>query len=466
MRIPRRTARHGAAVTALAAVAVLSTGATGHASTADRPDTFGGESAASAFHFFADRTPGFLVADLFHVELPYATSSFDSNGTISSRAAAAFPGDGALGVPGLVCFSAPVCDPRVPVPNYPLIAEASFPTTPNKSAQASGTRTGVGPATFDPEVVEAHALPAGVEALTTATGVSVPGMLTAGAVRTHSTQHFVKGALEVSAESSVTDLDLAGGALHLDGVSSVARGTVDGAGVHTTVVSTIVTGATVGGVPVVINETGIHAAGQSDNSSTAALNSAFAQLKAAGIGIRAIGTDRTNAVGAVSASTGGLLVSFAQTLPDLPPVPGAPGLPASAGGDYRGTVSIAGTGITGFAAPAAAVGDVPLPAVNLPGTTGHSLPPVTSAGARLGSAGTSGTPAIPGSPGTPTAPMVAGAPGGTPAPVIGGTRPVGVLGIDLTAKRLKRLSLLLLGYPVLVLLGSAFRAPARLPHAY
>lgn len=454
--VRHRLSRHGVGLAALTAVMVFSHGAAGSAASSEAPAAYGGESAASAFHFFADRAPGFTpVADLFHIELPYATSSFDSNGTISSRAASAFPGDGVLGARGLVCFSTPVCDPRVPLPGYPLIAEASYPTNPKSSAQASGTTTEVGPATLNPAVVVAHALPAGVDALTTASSVAVHSMLTAAAVRTRSTQRFVKGALEVSAESSVTGLDFAGGLLHIDGISSVARGMVDGVGVHSTVVSTTVSGATAGGVPVVIDETGIHAAGESDSSATAALENALAQLKAAGIGVRATGTDRANAVGAVSARTGGLLVRFEKSVADVPPVPGGPGLPANGGGDYFGTVSIAGAGITGFARPASAVVDVPLPTVDFQATTDRREPPIAAGGIGLSSAGTLGTPPIFGSPGAPTSPLIAGAPGGA--------HPVALLGVDLTAEQLKRLSLVLLFYPLLVLLGSALRAPSRLP---
>jgi hypothetical protein len=38
-----------------------------------------------------------------------------------------------------------------------------------------------------------------------------------------------------------------------------------------------------------------------------------------------------------------------------------------------------------------------------------------------------------------------------------------VLGVDLTGDRLRTLSLVLLGYPLLVLLSAPLRAPARLP---
>jgi hypothetical protein len=455
---PLRLALHLVAATALAGGGVLLTGSPGTAAdSAAHPDSFGGESVASAMHWVADRNPQPTpVSDAFHVESPYATTSMDSSGSITATASPLFPGNGFLGAPGLLCqFSAEACPVIQNVPPYPVIADASYPTKPDSQATAPPPGAGIhqGPLVVDPDVTVAHADADKVEARTVAGGTSFEGLTKAASASSHSKQYFEGGTLVVLAESTVSDLDIAG-QLHIDKVSSVATARVDGQKVTSSSAVTKVSGATLGGVPVVIGSDGISIAGNGDGGAAeGAVNTALAALDASGMKVRLLSPSKTAKTGTASAATGGLLVSFDREsgLPNPPPLPlppQFPGIPAY-NGQYVGSVTFAGAGVTAFASPTL---DVPLPALDLP-----LAPPPAVAGAvqqpPAGGALSAAAPAV-----------AAAQPGAAPAAAAPpATKPVAALGVDLTSKRLKTLALVLLGYPVLVLLTAPLRAPARLP---
>jgi hypothetical protein len=444
---PARLALHGAAVTVLAGSAVLLTGGAGHADGATRPDSYGGESTASSVHVTADRDPQPTpVTDLFHAEIPFATTSLDSSGSASARATALYPGAGLLGVPGLLC-QAGAC---LPIPtDYPLMATASYPTSRDATAQTSPGTIEQDPLSVEPGLTVAHADPNRVEASARAVGVGVSGVVRADQVFSHSKQAFEGATLVTTADSTILGLDLGGGQLHIDKLFSVATARVNGSDVTTSSATTTVSGATAGGVPVTIDSTGIHVAGNGDGGALQTqVNTALAALDASGIQVRMLQDTKQAKDHAASAATGGLLVTFAQTvsLPAVPippnPIPGGPPNP---NGTYVGSVTVGGAGVTSFAVPA----DLEtLPPIELPG--GVEVPVVQA-------------------PGTVVAPPV-GPVVQQPAPTTSGPtlavphpRRAAVLGVDLTNERLRLLMLLLLGYPVLVLLSAPLRAPARLP---
>ena len=452
---PLRLALHVGAATVLAGAGVLATGSPGSAADAPRPDSFGGDSTASAIHWMADRNPQPTpVSDVFHVESPYATTSMDSSGSITATASPLYPGGGFLGAPGLLCqFGA--C---LPIPSYPVIADASYPTTPYAAADAPPPQAVIkqGPLSLDPNETVAHAGADVTEARTVTGSAEFTDLAKAGSATSHSKQHFEGSTLVVTAESAVSDLDLAG-KLHIDKISSVATARVDGGKVTSSDATTTVSGASLGGVPVVIGSDGISIAGNGDKGAAKdALNTALAALDASGMKVRLLTPSKSAKTGQASAATGGLLVSFDKTtnLPNPPPLPlpkELPGIPAY-NGDYFGSVTFAGAGVTAFASPAL---DFALPPLGVPA----AQPPALSGSASQGQPATGAlSPAGPA-----VAPAQAGAaPATAAAPA---TRPTAVLGVDLTSKRLKTLALVLLGYPLLVLLTAPLRAPARLPRA-
>jgi hypothetical protein len=193
----------------------------------------------------------------------------------------------------------------------------------------------------------------------------------------------------------------------------------------------------------------VHVAGNGDGGAlNGGANSALAALDASGIKVRLLTPTRLAKSGTATASTGGLLITFAQTvsLPNPPPNP----LPAppSGNGNYTGSVTLAGAGVTAFATPAALV--------TLPDFVPPVAPPVSLGGApQQGGA---------------TAPLAGGQapavsrPVGQAAAAAGPqTQPTAALGVDLSGKRLRVLALVLLAYPLLVLLSAPLRVPARLP---
>lgn len=447
---PARLSRHCATVAVLACAALLLGGTSGHADSAPRPESFGGDATASSFHYLIDRRPQPTpVSDAFHVEVPYVTTAFDSSGTASATSSTFFPGAGPLGVPALLCqFAAPLCQPPFPaVPGYPLIARASYPTQPDAQADLSPGPQSLGPFTISPNVIAAHADQDRVEATAGAAGVDLPGQLSAGGATTRSKQSFEGGTLVAVAESTVTGLDLLGGMLHIGALTSIATARADGANVTAASATTTVTGATLSGQAVTIDSTGIHLAGNGDDGAALKqLNGALASLEGQGIGVRLLSSTKQVSGRTASAIAGGLLVSFDQdiNLPGVPvPLPPKlPGVPAY-NGTYFGSVTVGGAGARAFATPAE---DVTLPPVDVstdrnlgspivhaaPLGTGQALPPSLSPRG--------------------TGPAVA-----VPNQVAPHTRRAAVLGVDLSADRLTLLCLVLLGYPLLVLAGTPIR---------
>lgn len=445
-----RVLLHLAAVTALSTGSLLVVGGAGHADTATRPDVYSGDSVASALHAQTDRDPAlFPVSDPLHVEIPYATSSLDSSGGATASAATLFPGAGALGLRGLMCtFDSRAC---LPLPDYPLMATASYPTAPDAKTQTTQAPVDGGPFTVTPGVTSAHADPGRVEARTQAAGLDVAGAVSATSATSVSKQVFEGSTLVVTAESTVKGLDIAGGALHVDAVRSVAVSRVDGEQVLSTTATTTVTGATAGGTPVVIDTTGVHVAGAGDGGAVpSGANTVLAALKAAGVDVRLVAPTRSTKDGVAASSTGGVMVSFRRTVdrytPGLPLPPGVPSVTYD--GDYFGTVSVAGAGVSAYAFPALPQQPWQLP----PPVVGQPAPP--AAVAPVGSA----VVAPPGGPapsaGTPVGPTLA-------APRHLGRPAIRLLGEDLSSARLKALALALLAYPALVLLLSPVRGRPR-----
>jgi hypothetical protein len=379
----------------------------------------------------------------------------DSSGSISALASSLYPGAGFLGAPALLCqFSADLCKVISNVPRYPVIATASYPTHPEDSADAppAGAALQQGPLTVAPGVTTAKAGADQVEATTEAGRTGLEGVVRAGSATSHSKQVFEGSTLVVTAESAVNGLDIGGGQLHIDHVRSVATARVDGGRVTASSATTTVSGATAGGVPVAIDSSGVHVAGNGDGGALqGGVNAALAAMDASGIKVRMLTPSKLAKPGTAAASTGGLLITFAQTvaLPNPPPNP----LPAppSGNGDYVGSVTIAGAGATAFATPA----DL----VTIPGDVPVALPPVSLGGAPQQAGQT--PPLSVGQ--APPAPQAADPAATGPAAAGPQTQPAAALGVDLSGKRLRVLALLLLGYPLLVLLSAPLRAPSRLP---
>lgn len=456
---PARLVLHLGAAGLLAVSGVVLTGTPGSAADTARPDSFGGETAASALHYVADRKPQPTpVTDAFHAEVPYATTSFDSSGGASATAASIYPGGGPLGVPALLCqFDANLCKVISQAPRYPFIATADYPTKKDDSADAAPKDAVIKqpPLSVEPSITTAHADLDRVEARSTAGGSGIDGVLSTGSSSTLSKQAFDGSTLVLTSEATVNGIDLGGGSLHIDQVRSVATSRIDEGRLSTSTAVTTVSGATAGGQAVTIDSDGIHVAGNGDDGAARdGVNAALAALDASGLKVRMLEPTRKAATGQGSATAGGLLITFANAIalpvPVPQPPPPLPGVPVSPNGTYTGSVTLAGAGVTGFAA-AGDLFDLPTvdaPAIGAPGPT-------------LGAVSQPAAPQT--SPVTADAPDVVAPAAAAPSRAAPATEPRAALGVDLTGDRLRTLSLVLLGYPLLVLLSAPFRAPARLP---
>jgi hypothetical protein len=445
-----RLGLHAAAAVVLAGVAVVATGGAGNAAAASRPDSYGGDATSAPFEYQVDKSPSPfpVVTDPFHIWVPYAETSLDSSGAATGIASSVYPGQDILGVPALICeFAAQLCN-NIPggIPNYPDWAFAQYPTHKDDSATLSQKPfPGTGPFEVTPNSVTAHADPDRVEATTIVSSAGLDPVATARSATSHSKQSFEGSTLVVDAESTVKGIDIGGGAVHIDQITSTATARVDGGKISAASAITTFSGATAGGTPITIDSTGIHAAGQGDGgAANKQVNAVLANLEKAGITIRSLGITKQARTGQVQAETGGLLITFKRTVTLPTQLP--PQVPVSPEGDYFGTLALGRAGVSAFATPAVPLGNVTLPVA--PPAVNAGGPPPAAAGALPGSLGTAAT-----------------VPNGAQPAVVGpaGKRPVALLGVDLTNKRLRTLMLVLLGYPLLVLLTAPLRAPARLP---
>jgi hypothetical protein len=448
---PYRLAGHAVSAVLLAGVAVVATGAGAGAAgkaAAGRPDSYGGNAVAASMEFRVDKEPfPFPVTDPFHSWVPYAGTSIDSSGGDEAIASSIYPGQGALGAPALICvFAPPLCAalPGGGPPNYPDWAHAQYPTKKDDSATLSQKPfPGTGPFELTPNQNDAHADPDRVEATAAAGSTGLSGVVTAQQASSHSLQTFQGSTLVLTAESVLKGVDI-GGQLHIDEIRSTATAKINGTDVGVSSADTTISGATVAGQGVTIDSTGIHLAGSGDNGVVKkTVNSALAALASKGITVKSLGVTKSAKTHGVAAESGGLLLIATQDVSG----PGLGPLGQTANGSYKIIATIGGVGVNAFAAP------------GTPFDLGTTVAPPPVTGKTSPAAPTSaGVAPVPGTPQTQTT-----SPNGQPAVVAGPPPKVAALATDLTNKKLETLALVLLGYPLLMLLGAPLRSPARLP---
>lgn len=346
------------------------------------------ETSATAVHIAVTQEPAssIITASLFDDAIAYASSGFDSGGSSEALAAPAFPGRLVVQGPQLLCTQLFSC-PTSP-PDYPLLADASYPRQSRDTAQVNGQPTGAGPFVVTPLRATAEASATG-NAASTEAGHSdllagAPGAVTVGTSAATTSVRNTGRRTVVIVTATAADIDIAG-LVHIASVRAVDR-VVVAAGrrpvAHPTVT---VSGVTVSGHSASIDERGLHVAGTDAD----ALRRKVSQR---GVTIRTVGTQRHTIGNGSRSQAVALSVDVAlpvngvpyipNPLPPLPPpfdqIPALPGV--NANGTYVSHISI---GAVGAAAGVGTQPDFALPAGTLPTSPStDSVPSGTNGPAR------------------------------------------------------------------------------------
>jgi hypothetical protein len=194
---------------------------------------------------------------------------------------------------------------RLPIPDYPLVVEQrDFEDA--KHSEIPG-------ATMATDVKPDHS-----EARADYGGTSVPAVYSFGSISSASDVKLETDKLTSVATAAVNGVDVLGGALHIDSVQSQAIASSDSK-TATCGGSTTVSGATVGGTPVTIDQTGVHAQGSTILPGVDPNKVVASVLSASGIDVRTLADTDNCADANANRTSGGLLIGI--PLPAIGPVP-------------------------------------------------------------------------------------------------------------------------------------------------
>jgi len=238
-------------------------------------------------------SPGLIPgtpSPLIQVSLPESTTNFSNGPSGYALASLVYPGAllANLG-PVLVQGGAPA-DVTNSIPPYPLRAEAFFPAGPTQQAQSVGAaRMAVdtnGTGTTSNTVYGAAALNA---------------LLDLGNITTATDTHVEQGKVVSRARTVISGLDLLAGLVHIDSIVTDIVASSDAAS-SATAGNSIVSGATLLGLPITIDATGMHFAPTAGSTATtgplgslgAGLQSAVGPLNTLITSIGGAGADALN----------------------------------------------------------------------------------------------------------------------------------------------------------------------------
>jgi len=341
------------------------------------------ETSAAAVHLTVTQEPAssIITASLLDDAISYAASEFDSGGSSEALAAPAFPGKLVVQGPQLLCSQLFSC-PAQP-PDYPLLADASYPRQRQDTATVSGDPMGSGPFVVAPLSATARAAADSNKAGTRAGSASLlagtPGAVTVGA-STATTLVQRSGSRAIATVTATASDITIGGLVHIASVRAIDRVIATAGKSPTAHPKVIVSGVTVAGHTATIDDKGVHI----DGNNAGALGQRIAQQ---GVSIRTLGVQHRHTRNGSRSEALGLRVDVAvpvsgvpyipNPLPPFPPpfdpIPALPGV--NANGTYVGHLTIGAVGA------AAGIGSEPIFG---PGST----PPVDS-GRKPGEVGSS-----------------------------------------------------------------------------
>jgi hypothetical protein len=288
MLLSRQRMRRASVLTAAAALGVVLAPAAGMTATSLSFDATADATAGR----YSVTIPGAPAADTI-VDLggSRAEARLSSNGDSTGRAAAPYPGEIILGLPGLAnTFGVPA-----EVPPYPAFAQSNNPTQPEQEVVVGGALTLLARSGAEASQASTVLAPDGAPASTTSAVVQEKG-----------------GSVTATAVSEVRSVEA--GPVKIAAVTSKASATRDATGLTTTS-STTVTGLSVTGQALTVDDRGIMLAG-----TTIPLEQAkplLDALKQAGVTLELIEPSKSDE-GIVS---GGLRLAVTQAVPALPGAP-------------------------------------------------------------------------------------------------------------------------------------------------
>lgn len=332
------------------------------------------ETSAAAIHVTVTQEPAssIITASLFDDAVSYAASEFDSGGSSEALAAPAFPGKLVVEGPGLLCSQLFSC-PATP-PDYPLLADASYPRRGHDTATLSGQPMGGGPFVVTPLSADARAAADRNDASTEAGSADLlagtPGAVTVGASAANTSVRTTARNTIVTVSSIASDITVAG-LVHIASVRTDDRVTVAPGAKPVAHPSITVSGVTVSGHRASIDDQGVHV----DGAGAGSLTHEIAQR---GVVIRTVGAQHHNTANGSRSEAIGLRIDVAvpvsgvpyipNPLPPFPPpfdqIPALPGI--NANGTYVGHITIGAVGA------AAGVGVEPI--FSSPSTIGPEQP--------------------------------------------------------------------------------------------
>ena len=305
---------------------------------ADSTDVAGyGLQALAAGVRYQLNSPGLLpvgdaaVGTIFEVDVPFARSTVTQGPVIGVVSSPAYPGDTVahLGT-ALATFGAPG------VPNYPVLAEANYPPSPNFGQDASLSSpavpgVGVGSAV-------SHAGEEGATADARISSVAIPptppASIEIGSSSASNTVKLEPRLVSAQAVSHTGAITIAG-LITIEGVTARATATSDGA-TGKPAAELEIGRVSVAGQPAYIDAEGIHLVGQQPVGTgvVPGVESLLQKtLQTDGISIRAVAPKITSVEGQATADSGGISIVLTRTLPALgiPGVPSLPGVPIPLG---------------------------------------------------------------------------------------------------------------------------------------
>ena len=353
-----------------------------------RDVVFQAQTTATAVHVTMTQQPAgsLITASLFDDAVGYAAGNLDGNGSSEALASPVFPGRLVIQGPALLCSQVFTC-PTDP-PDYPLVADASYPRQPRDRAAAAGTPMGEGPFVVSPLDAAAVAGPDANTGRTSGGAISLlagtPGAVTVGASRAVSHIRAVGRDLRVRVEAHVSDVRV-GALVSIGSVHATDHITIRPGQRPVDHPNVTVSRVTVAGHPATIDDDGVHVDGADGPS-------VRRQLDRSGVAIRTVGVQRadTRRVGRSDAT--GLAVDVVlpvsgvpyipNPLPPLPPpfdqIPPLPGI--NANGRYLAHITLGSVG--------AVAGIGVEPTFDLGDATGTPAAPAARGGGQRAATGT------------------------------------------------------------------------------